>query len=120
MADAKRSFDAREHLSRPRQDVPAMVRVETDLYGSGPAVRLRRIAPGNAFLETADLLPFGTRVRIGFTDRSGVVNLVATGTVRHHYFINHVDDQGLNALAGMEVRFEGFFGGEVRTGEALH
>lgn len=116
MKTADRLLRAVGPLPGPLPTVLALVQIKTELYGDY-TVLLRKVNSTGAFLETADLLPLGTIVRVGFVDSSGVVMLVATGKVQSHYYANHADSHGPAATAGMAVRFTAFHAGEARAGE---
>jgi hypothetical protein len=96
--------DQRAHL---RFDKMFTVRVESPLFGETYCVA-RNVSAGGIFLEIRDPLPLGASVRVCFLapDNSGEV--VATGEVKNHYFINFTQAGATRAVAGMAVRFTSF------------
>ncbi len=98
------SVEARAHL---RFDKMFTVRVESPLFGESYCVA-RNVSAGGIFLEIADPLPLGATVRVCFfaPDESGEV--VATGEVKNHYFINFTQAGTTRAVSGMAVRFTSF------------
>ena len=96
--------DQRAHL---RFDKMFTVRVESPLFGESYCVA-RNVSAGGIFLEIRDPLPLGASVRVCFLapDNSGEV--VATGEVKNHYFINFTQAGTTRAVSGMAVRFTSF------------
>ena len=94
----------REHL---RFDKVFMVRLESALFGDVACVA-RNVSAGGIFLEMADPLPLGARVRVCFPVPDGSGEVVAIGEVKNHYFINYVQNRVSMAVAGMAVRFTSF------------
>jgi hypothetical protein len=96
--------DQRAHL---RFDKMFTVRVESPLFGETYCVA-RNVSAGGIFLEIRDPLPLGASVRVCFLapDNSGEV--VATGEVKNHYFINFTQAGTTRAVSGMAVRFTSF------------
>ncbi len=103
MAEEKRSLPT---LPGPRPDVLSTVEVQTTLYGNYNCL-VRRVNRSGIFLQTMDLLPLGTEVRMRFADGEGK-GIVAVGLVQAHHYINYADLHGPNAIAGMSVRFKSF------------
>ncbi|HVZ74466.1 MAG TPA: PilZ domain-containing protein [Polyangia bacterium] len=101
---ALRGADQREHL---RFDKMFSVRVESLLFGEIYCVA-RNISAGGVFLEIADPLPLGATVRVCFPVPDGSGEVVATGEVKNHYFINFTQGGSNRAVAGMAVRFTAF------------
>jgi hypothetical protein len=107
-AEAPRSqpshAEQRAHL---RFDKMFTVRVESPLFGELYCVA-RNVSAGGIFLEVRDPLPLGASVRVCFLapDNSGEV--VATGEVKNHYFINFTQAGTTRAVSGMAVRFTSF------------
>jgi hypothetical protein len=96
--------DQRAHL---RFDKMFAVRVESLLFGEIYCVA-RNISAGGIFLELADPLPLGATVRVCFPVPDGSGEVVATGEVKNHYFINFTQAGSSRAVAGMAVRFTSF------------
>ena len=96
--------DQRAHL---RFDKMFTVRVESLLFGEIYCVA-RNISAGGIFLELADPLPLGATVRVCFPVPDGSGEVVATGEVKNHYFINFTQGGLSRAVAGMAVRFVSF------------
>jgi hypothetical protein len=103
-ADAAAAADQRAHL---RFDKMFAVRVESLLFGEIYCVA-RNISAGGIFLELADPLPLGATVRVCFPVPDGSGEVVATGEVKNHYFINFTQAGSSRAVAGMAVRFTSF------------
>jgi hypothetical protein len=109
---AKSPTDASEtHASEKRQylrfDKVFPVRVESILFGEMPCVA-RNVSAGGIFLETSDLLPLGSRVRVCFLTPNETTEIVAVGDVKNHYFINYAQAGSPRSVAGMAVRFLSF------------
>jgi hypothetical protein len=96
--------DQREHL---RFDKMFTVRVESLLFGEIYCVA-RNVSAGGIFLELQDPLPLGATVRVCFPVPDGSGEVVATGEVKNHYFINFTQAGVNRAIAGMAVRFTSF------------
>jgi hypothetical protein len=96
--------DQRAHL---RFDKMFAVRVESLLFGEIYCVA-RNISAGGIFLELPDPLPLGATVRVCFPVPDGSGEIVATGEVKNHYFINYTQAGSSRAVAGMAVRFTSF------------
>lgn len=96
--------EQRAHL---RFDKMFTVRVESPLFGEVYCVA-RNVSAGGIFLELRDPLPLGASVRVCFLapDNSGEV--VATGEVKNHYFMNYTQAGTTRAISGMAVRFTSF------------
>jgi hypothetical protein len=96
--------EKRQHL---RFDKVFPVRVESILFGQMPCVA-RNVSAGGIFLETADLLPLGARVRVCFLTPDESTEIVAVGDVKNHYFINYAQGGAPRSVSGMAVRFLSF------------
>jgi len=96
--------DQRAHL---RFDKMFVVRLESLLFGESYCVA-RNVSAGGIFLEVADPLPLGAAVRVCFPVPDGSGDVVATGEVKNHYFINYTQAGTTKAVAGMAVRFTSF------------
>jgi len=96
--------DQREHL---RFDKMFVVRLESLLFGEIYCVA-RNVSAGGIFLEIPDPLPLGAAVRVCFPVPDGSGDVVATGEVKNHYFINYTQAGTNRAVAGMAVRFTSF------------
>ena len=103
-APAADSAEKRQHL---RFDKVFPVRVESILFGDAHCVA-RNVSAGGIFLETADPLPLGAKVRICFLTPDESAEIVALGEVKNHYFVNYVQDGVGKSVAGMAVRFMAF------------
>ena len=102
--EATEGSDQRAHL---RFDKMFAVRLESLLFGEIYCVA-RNVSAGGIFLEVADPLPLGAAVRVCFPVPDGSGDVVATGEVKNHYFINYTQAGTTNAVAGMAVRFTSF------------
>jgi hypothetical protein len=96
--------DQRAHL---RFDKMFVVRLESLLFGEIYCVA-RNVSAGGIFLELPDPLPLGAAVRVCFPVPDGSGDVVATGEVKNHYFINYTQGGATKAVAGMAVRFTSF------------
>jgi len=96
--------DQRAHL---RFDKMFTVRVESLLFGETYCIA-RNVSAGGIFLELPDPLPLGASVRVCFLAPDGNGEVVATGEVKNHYFINFTQGGASKAVSGMAVRFTSF------------
>ena len=96
--------EQRAHL---RFDTMVMVRIESSLFGESWCIA-RNVSAGGIFLELQDPLPLGAAVRVCFPVPDGSGEVVATGEVKNHYYINYTHDGANRAVAGMAVRFTSF------------
>ncbi len=96
--------EQRAHL---RFDKMFMVRLESLLFGEIYCVA-RNVSAGGIFLEMSDPLPLGATVRVCFPVPDGSGDVVATGEVKNHYFINYSQAGTTRAVSGMAVRFTSF------------
>jgi len=96
--------DQRAHL---RFDKMFTVRVESLLFGETYCVA-RNVSAGGIFLELPDPLPLGASVRVCFLAPDGIGEVVATGEVKNHYFMNYTLAGQSRAVSGMAVRFTSF------------
>ena len=103
-ADALSPREQRAHL---RFDTMVMVRIESLLFGEAWCIA-RNVSAGGIFLELRDPLPLGASVRVCFPVPDGSGEVVATGEVKNHYFINYTHGGTTRAVAGMAVRFTSF------------
>jgi hypothetical protein len=100
-------MDAADQRAHLRFDKMFAVRVESLLFGEIYCVA-RNVSAGGIFLEIADPLPLGATVRVCFPVPDGSGEVVATGEVKNHYFINFTQGGSTRAVAGMAVRFTSF------------
>jgi hypothetical protein len=103
-AQERATAEKREHL---RFDKMFSVRVESLLFGEMYCVA-RNVSAGGIFLELRDPLPLGATVRVCFPVPDGSGDVVATGEVKNHYFINFTQGGVSKAVSGMAVRFTSF------------
>jgi hypothetical protein len=96
--------EQRQHL---RFDKMFAVRIESLLFGESVCVA-RNVSAGGIFVELADPLPLGATVRVCFPVPDGSGEVVATGEVKNHYFINFTQNGVSRAVAGMAIRFISF------------
>jgi hypothetical protein len=96
--------EQRAHL---RFDKMFVVRLESLLFGEIYCVA-RNVSAGGIFLELPDPLPLGAAVRVCFPVPDGSGDVVATGEVKNHYFINYTQAGTTRAVSGMAVRFTSF------------
>jgi hypothetical protein len=101
---AETARDQRAHL---RFDKMFTVRVESLLFGETYCIA-RNVSAGGIFLELPDPLPLGASVRVCFLAPDGNGEVVATGEVKNHYFINFTQAGTSKAVSGMAVRFTSF------------
>src|SRR5580693_4782946 len=96
-----------EQRAHFRFDKMFTVRVESLLFGETYCIA-RNVSAGGIFLELPDPLPLGASVRVCFLTPEGTGEVVATGEVKNHYFINYTQAGTSRAVAGMAVRFTSF------------
>jgi hypothetical protein len=96
--------DKRQHL---RFDKVFPVKVDSILFGEFSCVA-RNVSAGGIFLQTAEPLPLGARVRVSFLNPEETAEIVAVGEVKNHYFVNFSQDGVIQSVSGMAVRFLGF------------
>jgi hypothetical protein len=96
--------EQRQHL---RFDKMFAVRIDSLLFGECVCVA-RNVSAGGIFVELADPLPLGATVRVCFPVPDGSGEVVATGEVKNHYFINFTQNGVNRAVAGMAIRFLSF------------
>ena len=106
-AETAAPLPAPEQRAHLRFDKMFMVRVDSMLFGEIFCVA-RNVSAGGIFLELADPLPLGASVRVCFPVPDGSGEVVATGEVKNHYFINFTQAGMSRAMAGMAVRFTSF------------
>jgi PilZ domain len=97
----------REHRAHLRFDKMFTVRLESLLFGEIYCIA-RNVSAGGIFLELPDPLPLGAAVRVCFLTPDNNGEVVATGEVKNHYFINFTQGGATRAVAGMAVRFTSF------------
>ena len=100
-------LDVGEQRAHLRFDKMFVVRLESLLFGEIYCVA-RNVSAGGIFLELPDPLPLGAAVRVCFPVPDGSGDVVATGEVKNHYFINYTQAGASRAVAGMAVRFTSF------------
>src|SRR5690349_14752191 len=89
--------EKRQHL---RFDKVFPVRVESILFGDISCVA-RNVSAGGIFIETAEPLPLGARVRICFLNPEESAEIVAIGEVKNHYFMNYSQNGVSRSVIGM-------------------
>jgi hypothetical protein len=104
---AAEGLNAAEQRAHLRFDKMFVVRLESLLFGESYCVA-RNVSAGGIFLELPDPLPLGAAVRVCFPVPDGSGDVVATGEVKNHYFINYTQAGSSRAVAGMAVRFTSF------------
>jgi hypothetical protein len=83
-----------------------MFTVSLESVQHGPMRYLaRNVSAGGMFLESREPLPLGSMVRVHFAMPDSDGEIVATGEVKNHYFLNFVDSTGARAITGMGIRF---------------
>ena len=103
-SDSGELSDKRQHL---RFDKVFPVRIESILFGELPCIA-RNVSRGGIFLELAEPLPLGARIRVCFPAPDGSDEVVALGEVKNHYFMNFSQNGETKSVSGMAVRFTGF------------
>jgi hypothetical protein len=107
-AEAPRSEPSQaEQRAHLRFDKMFTVRVESPLFGELYCVA-RNVSAGGIFLEVRDPLPLGASVRVCFLAPDSSGEVVATGEVKNHYFMNFTQGGTTRAVSGMAVRFTSF------------
>ena len=107
--DAARTaaIEAREQRAHLRFDKMFTVRIESLLFGEIYCIA-RNVSAGGIFLELPDPLPLGAPGRVCAPVPAGSGEVVATGEVKNHYFINFNQGGTSRAVSGMAVRFTSF------------
>src|SRR5947208_3044322 len=106
-ADSAAPAEASEQRAHLRFDKMFTVRIESLLFGEVYCIA-RNVSAGGIFLEISDPLPLGATIRVCFPVPDGSGEVVATGEVKNHYFINFSQGGTNRALSGMAVRFTSF------------
>jgi hypothetical protein len=96
-----------EQRAHFRFDKMFTVRLESPLFGESYCIA-RNVSAGGIFLELPDPLPLGATVRVCFLTPDSSGEVVATGEVKNHYFINFTQAGTSRAVSGMAVRFTSF------------
>ena len=96
-----------EQRAHFRFDKMFTVRLESPLFGESYCIA-RNVSAGGIFLELPDPLPLGATVRVCFLTPDSSGEVVATGEVKNHYFINFTQGGASRAVSGMAVRFTSF------------
>ncbi|HEY3355667.1 MAG TPA: PilZ domain-containing protein [Polyangia bacterium] len=96
--------EQRRHL---RFDQMFTVSLESPQHGHMRYIA-RNVSAGGMFLESREPLPLGCTVRVHFAMPDSDGEIVATGEVKNHYFLNFADASGARAITGMGIRFVGF------------
>ena len=105
--DANGTEQAEEQRAHLRFDKMFTVRIESVLFGEIYCIA-RNVSAGGIFLELQDPLPLGATIRVCFPVPDGSGEVVATGEVKNHYFINYTHAGLSRAVSGMAVRFTSF------------
>ena len=117
-----------EKRSAERFDKVFPVWVESREFGECAGIA-RNISDGGMFIEMAEPLPLGTRLRVHFALSEARGTLIAVGDVKRHYYLQFSDATGPRMLTGMGIRFTGFVddsadrlnaGLDVARGRVLH
>jgi hypothetical protein len=106
-ARATDTLSPQEQRAHLRFDTMVMVRLESMLFGETWCIA-RNVSAGGIFLELQDPLPLGAAVRVCFPVPDGSGEVVASGEVKNHYFINYTHGGSSRAVSGMAVRFTSF------------
>ena len=83
------------------------VLVVSDDFGECQGIA-RNISAGGILVEMADPLPLGSVIRVHFAIPDSQGELIVTGEIKRHYFLQFSDDTGPRALTGIGVRFTRF------------
>lgn len=96
-----------ERRNSLRLDKVFPVQVESPVFGYSNCIA-RNISPGGIFLESRELLPLGSAVKVIFSlpDNSG--GITAVGEVKNHYLLQFGGNDEANSVTGMGVRFTQF------------
>jgi len=86
------------------------VAISSHLFGETRAIA-RNISSGGMFLELSDLLPLGSVIRVHFAMPDSEGEIVVSGQVKGHYYLNFSDHEGPRTLTGLGVRFIAFENG---------
>jgi hypothetical protein len=99
--------EAMEKRGSERFDKVFPVWVESGEFGECLGVA-RNISAGGMFVEMAEPLPLGSRIKVHFAIPEARGTLIATGEVKRHYFLQFSDRLGPRVLTGMGIRFTAF------------
>ena len=106
-ANEEAALEPAEQRAHLRFDKMFTVRIESLLFGEIYCIA-RNVSAGGIFLEIPDPLPLGATIRVCFPVPDGSGEVVATGEVKNHYFINYTQAGTSRAVSGMAVRFTSF------------
>jgi hypothetical protein len=106
-ANEEAALEPAEQRAHLRFDKMFTVRIESLLFGEIYCIA-RNVSAGGIFLELPDPLPLGATIRVCFPVPDGSGEVVATGEVKNHYFINYTQGGTSRAVSGMAVRFTSF------------
>jgi len=104
MSNVQSSGERRNSL---RFDKVFPVVVESPLYGFCNCIA-RNISKDGIFLESRDILPLGSNIRIYFSLNQHAPGIAAQGEVKRHYIFNFGSKGGTRTMRGFGVRFTHF------------
>jgi c-di-GMP-binding flagellar brake protein YcgR len=88
-----------------RLDKVFPVWLESPEFGEMQGVA-RNISAGGMFIEAAEPMPLGAKIRIHFAVAESDAEIVAVAEVKNHYFLNFNQSQTEpRSMSGMGVRF---------------
>lgn len=96
-----------EKRESERFDKVFPVWVESAEFGECGGIA-RNISSGGMFIEMAEPLPLGTRIRVHFAVPDAQGAMIACGEVKRHYFLQFSDATGPRMLTGVGIRFTAF------------
>ena len=106
-ASAPQGAAIREQRRHLRFDQMFTVSLESPHHGPMCYIA-RNVSAGGMFLESREPLPLGCTVRVHFAIPDSDGEIVATGEVKNHYFLNFADAAGPRSISGMGIRFLAF------------
>ena len=90
-----------------RLDKVFAVQVESAEYGFTNCIA-RNISGGGIFLESKEMLPLGSTIKVLFSVPGLCGGISAVGQVRNHFCLNFGSDEDASKVVGMGVRFTHF------------
>ena len=99
--------DCKERRNYLRLDKVFPVQVESTLFGFSNCIA-RNISCGGMFLESRELLPLGSSIKVLFTIPGECGGIAAYGEVKNQYYLNFGSDEESRSVIGMGIRFSRF------------
>ena len=101
------SLTKKERRNWNRLDKVFAVQVESAQHGFSNCIA-RNISGGGIFLESKDMLPLGSTIKILFSVPGVCGGINAVGEVKNQYCLNFGSDENPSNMVGMGIRFTHF------------